>query len=190
MLYFFSSIYHFCDNGAGEIKCYNECIVDWLSLYILDLSSSAQGMLTPLLHCLPDELRWFREPLFLLNAFIVIITRNTLFSLGMYPWAFSNLLVIMIARAKFQWNGFKTFPLIWWCLTLLFLITGLIFQKAGIHQPYHVNHSIWHICMGISQFCACRFFRKLGIKNNEENKKNIIKLSTMDSKEDFQPVIA
>ena len=183
MLYFFSSIYHFCDNGAGEIKCYNECIVDWLSLYILDLSSSAQGMLTPLLHCLPDELRWFREPLFLLNAFIVIITRNTLFSLGMYPWAFSNLLVIIIARAKYQLNGFKTFPLIWWCLTLFFLITGIIFQKAGIQRRYNEIHSIWHICMGISQFCACRFFRKLGIHTKKKNKE---KRCDSDSKEKSQ----
>jgi len=164
MTFFFSSIYHACDNAYGEIPCYNFCLIDWLSLYILDLIASSQAMLTTLLHCLPPQHRWLRFPFFIINPFMVIMIRNsTPKKSGIWIWTIICLAVILSIRIRTQWVELKTFPYYWLIACMIFCTSGILFQKTHIaHGPYHEIHSYWHICMGISVFCGCRLFRAFG----------------------------
>ena len=168
----FSSLYHACDTNYSRMECYQYCVLDWHTLHTLDLLGSYQSAIMTMLHCIPLNLCFFREILFMISPFILIIMINATLPLGIWPLTIFLMIIIGLKRIHSHWISIKVFPWYWALFTSGCLCIALLFEKAKLiaDSYYYVTHSLWHIFIGFAMFSGCRFFRKIMVNDNLENK--------------------
>ena len=109
----FSSLYHACDTNYSRMLCYQYCAFDWHTLHTLDLLGSYQSAIMIILHCIPHSLSFFREILFMISPFIIIIIITANLPLGIWPLTIFLMIIIGLKRVHSHWISIKVFPWYW-----------------------------------------------------------------------------